>query len=481
MTRWIGARTVPVAALLLAGCAHPENFRWRDGADPGFGSPPPSPPNSEFEWDVPSVAVYSYATPATPPPGLAIRDLSDRGQAAFVQAMTSAGAQPDTIREILARPLSGNPARVEGAASVEGSYNRTLVATVTEGWSAGPADRLVRTWVDIQPLNFLFDGYTIVATDNQVLNIEQITNATTGSLQANLGRTSSDTSVATTTGTPTTNVLTDVLGTSAGASANLSQTRTTTAAINQQYTKLSADITARELRIYRESERNLDVAGNTLIALTARLDVRTWEHDPGLRRLVDRSLRVTKLALTKADGSPFPPAELQIEVAFQESPPPCPLLADVYLLYEMRRVTDNARSYVEGEQEARYERNRYDRRRVEIVPADVVRRPSWRIYGAAVAGGPPPRVVMLRDALGRTQPLDFLSYQQARNFAEWMNRHRAQLQGPSLRIGAAGLELYSGDPQVSLPSGPFTAAILAPPRDLPEQCRRMETVRMQSP
>lgn len=481
MTRRIGPRALPLAALLLAGCAHPENFRWREGADPGLGAPPPAPPNSEFEWNVPSVAVYSYATPPAPTPGLAIRDLSDRGQAAFVEAMTRAGAQPDTIREILARPLSGNPVRVEGAASIEGSYNRTLVATVTEGWSAGPADRLVRTWVDIQPLNFLFDGYTIVATDNQVLNIEQITNATTGSLQAQLGRTTSDTSVATTTGTPTTNVLTDVLGTSAGASANLSHTRTTSAAINQQYTRLSADITPRELRIYRESERNLDVAGNTLIALTARLDVRRWEHDPSLRSMIDRSQRVTKLSLIKEDGSPFAPADVKIEVAYQESPPPCPLLADVYLLYELRRVTDNARSYVEGEQEARYDRNRYDRRRVEIVPADVVRRPSWRIYGADAPGGPPPPVVRLRDALGRTQPLDFTSYQQARNFAEWMNRHRAQIQGPGLRIGGAGLELYSGDPQVAFPAGPFTAAIVPPPEDLGDRCRRMETVRTQSP
>lgn len=473
MSRPFWACGTMFVVLLLAGCSHPENYRWRGGANPEVSPAPRPPPNSQFEWDNPSVAVYSYATPAPSAQGLTIRDLSDRGQAALVDVMTRAGANPETIRDALARPISANPARPEGAASVEGSYNRTIVATVTKGWSAGPADRLVRTWVDIQPLNFVFDGYTVVATDNQVLNIEQITNTTAGSLQAQLGRTTTDTSATTTTGSPVTNVLTDVLGTSAGATANLSQTRMTTAAINQQYTKLSADITPRELRIYRESERNLDVAGNTLIALTARIDTRLWQRDPRLRPLIDRSQRVTKLALTKTDGSSFAPAEVQIEVAFQESPPRCPLLANVYLLYEMRRVTDNAGSYVEGEQEVRYERNRYDRPRVEIVPADVVRKPSWRVFGSGDRGQAPS--IMLRDALGRTLPLDFLSYQQARNFAEWMNRHAALMQGrSSLRIGGAGLELYSGDADVPLPRGPFTAQSLADPDDLARRCQLTE-------
>jgi hypothetical protein len=449
----------PFGALLaltfvLASCASPEERRWAKGFTPKVASLPKPPARSRFEWNKPSVAFYSFATPspsATPP---TIKDLSDHGQAALIEAMTAAGAKPEDIRDALARPLTQKAASTEGVATVEGTYKRTLVATVSRGWNAGVADRLVRTWIEVLPLNFVFEGYTVIATDNQLLNIAQVTDTSSATLQAQLGRTTSDTSATTTAVPPVTDVLTNVLGTSAGLTGNVSRQRVTNATINQQYTKLGADILPTELRILRESERNLDVSGNTLIALTLRVDPRRWRDDLGAPpgQLQESSQRVTKMRLANEAGAMHSPADAILEVTLQNSPPSCPLIADVYLYYEMRKVTENAGTYVEGKQKADYERGVYEKTRVELVPAEAVRRPSWRIYAG-------PQDITLKDVFGRNLPLDFINYEQARNFAEWLNQNRAAISGSGLKIGKAGLRLFSGDSQLPFPTGPFEARL----------------------
>ncbi len=260
--------------LLLVGCEHGENYRWSSASQPRF-TPTLTAPASQFgSWEDPSVSVYSFPTPTLGPPETALRDLSDQGQAALINAYAARAATADDLRALLARPFKAPAAGPSGesASTAEGIYKRTLVANVTEGWAASPGDRLVWTWIHVRPVNFVFDGYTVIATDNQVLNIEQITNATTVGVNGTLGQTGSDTSTTNTAGTPVSSVLSRVAGSSAGLAGSLSNTNTTTAAINQQYVKLGADIIPTELRIYRESERNQDVAGNTLISLTMRLD-----------------------------------------------------------------------------------------------------------------------------------------------------------------------------------------------------------------
>lgn len=460
---------VPLIAT-LASCAAPEEHRWASGYKPTFSALPAPPPGSKFEWERPSVALYSFDTPTAAGSPTSLKDLSDHGQAALIEALTASGAKPEDIRDALARPLAQKAAAPEGAASVEGSYKRTLVATVSRGWRAGPADRLVRTWVEVIPRNFVFDGYTVIATDNQVLNIAQITSTSSASLQGQLGRTSSDTAATTTAQPPVTEVLTDVLGSSAGVTGNLSQQRVTNSTINQQYTKLGADILPTELRILRESERNLDVSGNTLIALTLRIDPTRWRRDLGSAPipLQDNSQRVTKLRLAKEDGSLVSPGDVTIEVTLQKSPPRCPLIADVYLYYELRRVTGNARSYSEGKQRADYDRAVFRKEAVEVVPPDQVRRPSWRVYARQ---GPE---VTLEDAFGQNLPLDFVSYEQARNFAEWLTRNRGTGHGPGLNVGKAGLRLYSGDESTPLPAGPFQARRYEQPSAEADVCRWIE-------
>jgi hypothetical protein len=348
--------------------------------------------------------------------------------------------------------------------TVEGSYKRTLVANVTKGWGATPGERLVWTWIDIRPDNFVFDGYSILATDNQLLNIEQVTNATTAGITGNLGRTGSQTETTNTAGSPISRVLSNVTGSSAGVSGSVSNTYTTTAGINQQYVKLGADIVPEELRIYRESERNLDVAGNTLIALTMRLDPTGWR---GVRP--ERTNRVTKLRLLGADGSFANPADLPIEVTQNEAPPHCALTARVVMYYQDRRPRDG-RSYVEGQQEADYTKTSYGPIPVTIVSADEVRKPSWRIYPRIS----PQAALQIQGPFEHNNPIDFTSYEQAHDFLVWLTHYGSQFYGKmEPPIGKAGLRLSSGvDGQPLFPPPYFVERTPDPP-DLPSRCAGM--------
>jgi len=445
---------------MLAGCEHAENYRWASGRDPVVIGEAAAPSGSTFgDWRTPAVAVYSYATPApavTAAPTstkFSIKDLSDHGQAALVEAMSKAGADAKTIMSTIA--TSGGAENADGGGAsptFEGSYSRTIVATVTKGLDAGPGDRLVWTWIQIRPLNFNFTGYAVVATDNETLQIEQVQNQSSASLQGQAGKTTSDTSANTLTSPGLTHALTDVLGTSLGATASLSSQYTTSATINQQYVKLSADIVPDELRIYHESERNLDVAGNTLIALTLKLPPEVY-HSPTVPIYVQR---VSQLKLSNAaTNAPLAPADVTLQANLDEAPPNCALLADVTLLYTLRHITKNARSYVEGEQTVEFKRGSVVTKAVTMVPASEVRAPSWSIYGTQDPHRTNP--ITLVGNGEEILPLDFANYGQATAFALWLNQNANWFRtDPQRKIGRLGLAL-SSRVDGSLPVGPYFA------------------------
>ena len=473
------------SAVGLAGCEHAENYRW---AREQFDSPATQRPALVLPAGSPlaalkdtSIQVYSFPTPADPKPTTSVKDLSDRGQAALIEALSHPAAAADKLSS-LSKPLGGGDPDVENAATLDETFKRTLVATVTKGFDAKPGDRLVRTWIVVRPRNFVFQNYSVVATDNETLNIEAITNQTTASASATLGDTASRTSTSTVTPpsgstVPTlTTVLAKVLGTSAGLTGGLSNQYTTSATINQQYVKLSADIRPDELRIYRESERNLDVAGNTLVALTLRTVPEAW-HDTA--REVDTQ-RVTGLTLVEA-GKLIDPDKINhddkkpnLKVGLEKSAPRCPLVADVSLLFETREVKKNARSYVEGQQSAAYVRKATTPRTVELVSGDDVRKASWRIYGGHDPQSAHP--LKLDDPFSQTLPLDFSSYEQARAFTIWLkvNYDKWISQKARLALGVGGLSLYSGDDALPLLQPPYEARPFRDDVALPTHCQDMK-------
>jgi hypothetical protein len=452
------------AALLLLGCQHPEDYRWRGTPEFSPDAQPPAP--SAFkEWSKPSVAVYSYPTaPAAAPPSVALQSLSDRGQQAAIEALAKAGKKVADVRSAISTPLSSPSAPGEGAAAIEGRYDRTLVASVTKGLSARPGDRLVWTWIDIRPKNFTFTGYTVIATDNETLNIEQIQHQTNASLTGSAsqtaggGTTTSQTLNGTTAGTSAS------LASALGLTGTLSSQDQTSAAVNQQYMKLGADIVPNELRIYRESERNLDAAGNTLISLSVQVDPTTW-HDGARPADVQR---VSKLAMTDK-GSLLGPKKITLETVVEKAPPHCALIADVTLIYLYRHVTGHEERYLEGEQNVYMEQSSTVAQNVRIVQPDEVRKPSWRIYGADAKTS-----IEATDVFGRILPLDFSDYEQARNFAQWMNVNKAWLpRRGAKRLGSAGVSLTSGGSDVDFPQGDYFARRVSD-ADIDQQCAGMD-------
>lgn len=473
------------SVLLLTSCDHSENYRWST-LNAKWPNAAAKPDNSKFGWRKPSVNVYSYATPSLPAATLSVKDLSDRGQASYIDALAKAKGDSKQLGTTLSKPIGDDSDAVTAPVIAE-DFNRTLVATVSEGLEAAPADRLVWTWIDIRPINFSFTGYTIAATDNETLNIESIQNQTTASLQGQFGTTTSNTNAASnstapatgTAGTTVGDVLTKVFGTSSGVTGNLSNQYTTSATINQQYEKLHVDIIPEELRIYRGSERNLDVTGNTIISLTAHVDPRNWNQPNSTKSAQERIVqRVSKLTLLTKKGSWLPPGSVDISSSVEKSPPHCDLVADVTMIYLLRKVEpEDARSYIEGEQKASYVQQKVDIGLKTIVPADDVQKPSWRIvvpFSANKIDYP----VSLSDSSER-HPVVFSSYEQARSFAIWLNA-KAKPKAKRTAIGKSGYYL-TVDESHSMPASGYKAELMPEPDDLASQCRDMRFAPVANP
>lgn len=129
------SRGLPLAMVFaLAGCTHAGNYRWSEGSHPTFANALVPPRNPRFgSWSDPAVTVYSFATPTPSAGDAGLRDLADCGQAAFIEAMTRAGAKADDVRDLLAKPIKAKAAQAEAPAVTEGTYKRTIVANVTKG------------------------------------------------------------------------------------------------------------------------------------------------------------------------------------------------------------------------------------------------------------------------------------------------------------------------------------------------------------
>ena len=373
-----------LATLSLTACYHPEDHRWFSvsfkNPDPNFykavsdsnntlcknqervkeegginllaASPPTKDLGCPDVLDFPHVAVYSYATSNTVV-APSIKDLSDRGQAAALELIAQGGTKATNVRDALTKPLSTS-ASLNASQKDPNLFSRTLVATVTRGLAANPGDRLMWTWVQIAPVNFEFSGYTVIATDNEVLNIEHVQTQTTTSLQAQASAAPPGPEKP-----------------SVGLTGSVANQYQTSADVNQQYQKLGADILPRFLRIYRESERNQDVAGNTTITLSVKINPDKFApQTPGVPPAREPFvLKASNLALIK-NGRLLGPSNATIDTSMVPVPVHCPLIAKVRLIYQQRRIRSGEDYYLEGWQGVAIEKHATVWQYVELVPAD---------------------------------------------------------------------------------------------------------------
>jgi hypothetical protein len=390
-------------ATLLAGC-HPEQYRWSQ--TPSFVESAALESLKGAGEDRPTVAVYSYATPSavtkSPAAGassqskpVGVQSLSDRGQEAFIDRIASVAKDPNATLQAIVGKADNAASGGEGIKLVEeNQFDRTLVVSVSKPISAKPGDRLMKTIVEVTPSvqgAFEFAGYTIPATDTKLQSIAHVDNKTVASLSGTLSPT-----------------LKGAVKGAGEATASIADTTEGTADIGEQYENLNVDITPRKLRIIRESERGLDLAGNTIInPITIALPTDT---------LIYTAFLVPSSSTFFKDGKPIKPDLISFTPSIIQFPATSDLKVDVKLIYQLRQPDDNSRKYyVEGSQ------------KVSITSDVVVANGQTLIRGSELT---PTRFHLLDNrnqgslymkVEGIQLEVIFNDYYAAHQFASWMN------------------------------------------------------------
>jgi hypothetical protein len=398
-----------MAAILLAsGCSGPEDRRW--AAAPSFESVGDIAAARVDLGEGPSVDVYSFPTPAGPGVQTRLKDLSDHGQAALIEALRSPKVKAADLKKALAGALEGGDDTAPGGDRTK--LQRSIVINVAKGFGALPGDRLMSTVVLVRPLDgaFRFVGYKIAATDTKVQNIAHIDDKfeTTGTAGFTPG--SGGLQVANVSGT-------------------VAKTSEATADIGQQYENLGIDITQDGLKVTRESERGLDVVGNTIVAVTLA---------PPVGALSAQAYLGSSPKMFDA-AKPLRAAKGSLDVKPLSYLAACPLRVKARLIYRLRRIDAGREYYSEGKQRVTLVDGATPWATYTLVDASETQ-PD--LYQLVVDSGPNAgqAVEAVTPAAGQRRLL-FEDRSAAGTVAAWMARSRATFVGKE-RIGLNG----GGDP-----------------------------------
>ena len=372
-TGWIVLAAVALFAFvgydLSSGRSAPDPRRWAHvlvKEQPGFAS---QLKVDGTDWSAPHLSAYSIATLKPPHVNPTLRDLADHGQAQAIDYLAmNTKDSPHQWTELLA--ALADPSDLKPGEKDPFKFDRTFVATVTKGADWLPGDRMVWTRIFVQPMNFNFTGYTVAATENETVKIASVEATSTRKFSADIGLT-----------------IPGVEGPKAGGGPSSENTVKAKSDINAQYEKLGIDIDRGFLRIVRESETGGDVLGNTTVALSVVTDPATL-----FGGMVDRAQAADRvqetenelvLLVTQVNAEEGAPgsgkAKDAITVLPQPLVPHCPLTANVWMLYEERKIDTGHDHYSEGQQRVTLLRGYDNRKPAVIVPADEVSPAVWSI------------------------------------------------------------------------------------------------------
>ena len=379
-------------------------------------------------WRLPNVAVYSTPNSAASIPPATLESLSDAGQAHAIDFIAKDAEKADATWLKLSKALTGPEDGVERKDPYRA--DRVLIATVAEGLDAMPGDRLLWTRVFVQPINFTFAGYTVASTETRSIKVAAIEHSTNSQLSLGYGL----------------DTILPAINKDAKA-PSVESSNKASADINEQYESLGVDIRPQFLRIMRESATGGDVVGNTRIELSMLTD----PHSILKREVSDRApaavdddnmlaLVVDKAHLTDRaqylDGD-----KATITVHPQDLLPHCPLIAEVWMIYEIRQVQTGRNHYLEGLQKVDLIRNGEIKQKVEIVPADDIAPAVWLIQrqGKNYHPGQP---VDLRANLPKGQSRKVVStdYLTVSELAHWLKAN-----GPGKSLNGMTFDYVEGD------------------------------------
>ena len=388
-------RSVPatlLVALLAISCTAPEDRRWA------------AAPRHIRTGDVaaaltdvgasPGLNIYSFPTPAGAPAQTGLKDLSDRGQAAVIESLRSVRVKAADLRKSLSE-MSGAGA-ADASTTDRTRLERSIVINVSKGFEALPGDRLMYTVVLVRPLDrvFRFADYKIAATDTKVQNIAHIDDKLESSAAAELK---------------------PGAGSLRGGDVSGKVTRTAEAAadITQQYENLGVDITPDLLRVTRESERGLDVVGNTIVAVT----LAPPDSALAAAAYLGSSPRMFEAA------RPLRAAKASLDISPLSYLAACPVRAEARLVYRLRRIDAGREFYTEGRQRVTLEDGATPWLPYTLVDASQA---QPELYQLIINSGP--RAGQAVEAVtpgGGQRPLLFTDRSAAGDVAEWMSRSRA--------------------------------------------------------
>jgi hypothetical protein len=430
-----GAAAITAAVLVacLSGCNNPpEGYRWSSRRDDVikdnftnailYGEAEVRRlTEQEVNYKRPQLSIYSNAAaPKAATAALSLKDLSDHAQASVVNAEATKPSQAAQLRENLAKGLANKARATEGLADPF-RFDRTLIATVIKGTDAEPGDRLIWTRIFVQPLGFSFANYSITASDLQTDKIASLEDTTTQKISGTFG-VSSPIPVK-----PTISVTPD-----------LEHTSKADADISQQYQNLGVDIQPGFVRIYRESERGLDVSGNTLLSLTL---------------IADQKMASEELVLIGSNPHLFDgaaalsPAKASLDVQPQQPLLHCPLRARVRMQYEKRDILSGRASYDEGKQgvvlvkdASDFDTNNRPGSLATIMTADEVSPAIWQIVtkidtkdgNTEVADPAGQQDIQAGVQGGNPRPLLFTDFGTATQLAHWIRETGAKRIGKNL-------------------------------------------------
>lgn len=388
----IAGLLVVMASVSSCAPVAPLQKRWGTLTDPaesaGFSKP--------TLWIGPfSVDATSFST----------KDLSDHGQAAYIQAqaMLSKG-DADALRASIAKSISTSKPLLDTT-----SLDRTLLITVgKDGFY--PADRLVRTELTLTPVGFKFANLVAAATTYSTISVETVsaTNSTTAGFEWGPS----------------------VAGT-AKITGGTTRSASDQATISQQIEQLTLYKSGDNLVVYRESERGIDLTGNTLLRIGLQNLTVDGRFDPYV---------VTEAKLIDDKGRWRPPGDASLTIAKARYVKPQSYSVHATLKYIVRHVTKGQDTYDESDDVVTYIKNELQGD-YELVAPPELRVSRWQLR----QGEASLCVSNVVDAGGTMHPFEFTDFQTAQAMQNWLRARGGPFIGARrlalVRSGNAGVEL----------------------------------------
>ena len=359
------------STLTVTSCAPPAPLqkRWEVRTDPA----------PKVEYPRPTLWVGPFATDAS---SLSAKDLGDHAAAAYIEEMAKLSkGDADSLRANIAKSISSSRPMIDNT-----NLNRTLLITVGKA-DFYPADRLARTALTLTPIGFSFADLTAAATAYSTINVETVsaTNSTTAGFE--LGP--------------------SVAGT-AKITGGISQAAGDQATINQQIEQLTVYAAHDDLKVYRESERGIDLTGNTLLKIGLR------QPD---EKEIDFRVVATDVKLIDEKGKWRAPADANLTIASAKFVKPQQYCVHASLDYVLRHVVKGDATYTESDDTVVFVQQNVtdDFPLVQPRELEVLR---WELRGGD--GKSSLRVSNVQSGGGKVHPLYFTDRAAAEDMQRWI-------------------------------------------------------------